>query len=220
MANLADHVRASFELADSSVSKASPEILAMRGMSGTKTRHLYNNLCNFPGCRLLEIGCWRGSSTVSALYGNEASAVVIDNWSEFGGPKADFMANVRTFLKEHVAGDKIEHMDEDCWDALARLRGTGDESTEAKFSVYLYDAGHTEDDHRRGIVEALGALTSPCIVIVDDWSWPQVQAGTMAGIEESGARVLYSEERKTEFETPEGYWNGTGVFVLEHGSAV
>ena len=177
-------------------------------MSGAQTRHLYNNLCNFPGCTFLEIGCWKGSSTVSAMHGNDATAVVVDNWSEFGGPKDDFFANVKMLLPGHVAADRIGHVDKDCWEALAEMTPAD------KFSVYLYDGGHSESDHRRAVTEALPHLASPCIFIVDDWSWPKVRAGTEAGLRDSGVEIAYFEERTTTFEDKDGYWNGVGVFVI------
>ena len=64
--------------------KISDEIKFMSGMSGKKYRYLINNLISFTSnARYLEIGCWAGSTVCSALYGNQAKAVCIDNWLKF-----------------------------------------------------------------------------------------------------------------------------------------
>jgi hypothetical protein len=79
-----------FKNAENDISKLTDDILSMEGMTGKKTRHFYNNLLNTEDARYLEIGCWKGSSVCSAMYGNKAKIVCIDNWSEFEGPKTEF----------------------------------------------------------------------------------------------------------------------------------
>ena len=88
--DLIAHIEHSFDYAEKGISNITNEILAMEGMSGTKTRHFYNNLLNKDEARYLEIGTWKGSSVCSAMYKNHATVVCIDNWSEFNGPKREF----------------------------------------------------------------------------------------------------------------------------------
>lgn len=64
-----------FENAENKISKITEEIIKMEGMSGTKTRHFYNNLLNTEDARYLEIGSWKGSSVCSAMCGNKAKVV-------------------------------------------------------------------------------------------------------------------------------------------------
>jgi hypothetical protein len=71
-------------------SKITDEIIRMDGMSGTKTRHFYNNLLDSEDARYLEIGTWKGSSVCSAMCGNKAQVLCIDNWSEFGDQRMNF----------------------------------------------------------------------------------------------------------------------------------
>jgi hypothetical protein len=61
----------------------------MKGYSGKKTRHFYNNLLSIEDARYLEIGTWKGSTLYSAMYGNKAQITYIDNWSQFGNAKTD-----------------------------------------------------------------------------------------------------------------------------------
>jgi len=95
--DLKQHVETSFENAENNKSKITDALLNMEGMSGKKTRHFYNNLLNKDDARYLEIGTWKGSSVCSAMYKNNATVVCIDNWSEFGGPKNEFLQNFSTY---------------------------------------------------------------------------------------------------------------------------
>ena len=53
------HLGSALEQAEATSSRLSEEALALEGMCGTMTRHFYNRLCDFAGCRLLEIGCFK-----------------------------------------------------------------------------------------------------------------------------------------------------------------
>lgn len=65
-AQLISVVDAAFAAADARRSRLGPGVLDAEGMSGAKTRHLYNNLCSFAGCRCLQVcalaaaltACW------------------------------------------------------------------------------------------------------------------------------------------------------------------
>lgn len=83
----------------------------MDGMSGTKTRHFYNNLLNYQDARYLEIGTWKGSSVCSAMCGNKGTIVCIDNWCQFGGPKEEFLTN---FYK-HKGDNNAIFIENDCY---------------------------------------------------------------------------------------------------------
>lgn len=207
-ARLISHCVAALDLADADASRLDPgTVLQVPGMCGRRTRHLYNNLCNLEGgCRLLEVGCHRGAATVAALRGNESTAAtVVDDFSEFGGPKDDFLRNVRDAGLE----DRVTLEDVDCWEFFARP------PSGAPYDVYVYDAGHTLEDQRRAIVEAAPHLASPCVVVIDDWNWGQVREGTARGLEDAGAEVLWRHEIATGWNGDlEGYWNGAGLFVL------
>ena len=67
---LINHVNLSVENSNNNISKLTSEILSMDGMTGIKTRHLYNNICSLDGANYLEIGTWMGSSFISAFYEN------------------------------------------------------------------------------------------------------------------------------------------------------
>ena len=86
MNDLIQHVERSIILASLGVSNLSKDIFYLDGMSSPKVRALLNNLCDKKGTRYLEIGSWKGSTLISALYGNEHMvdlAIGIDCFNQF-----------------------------------------------------------------------------------------------------------------------------------------
>ena len=201
----------SFYNAENNISKITSDIISMQGMSGTKTRHFYNNLLNTDDSRYLEIGTWKGSSVCSAMYGNKAKVVCIDNWSEFGGPKDDFLINFEKFKGENEA----TFIENDCYNV--------DVSVLPKFNIYMYDGNHTNESHYKALLHYYDCLDDIFIFIVDDWNWKDVRDGTIKSIEKLHLKILYQKEIRLTWDnsvTPEPelsktWWNGIYVAILQ-----
>jgi hypothetical protein len=93
-------------------------------MSGRKTRHLYNNVCQLPGSaavtvptslipsgritvrsrrtHYLEIGSYTGSTCVSAAYKTNVRVTCVDNYSEFtaDGARDIMFSNIEASLSK------------------------------------------------------------------------------------------------------------------------
>jgi len=192
-------------------SKINNDILEIDGMSGKKTRHFYNNLLNFKDARYLEIGTWKGSSACSAMFGNKAKVFCIDDWSEFGGPKEDFLNNFNKFKGDNDAS----FYEADCF-SINPL-------DLPKFNMYLFDGNHEEDSHFKSLSHFLPCLDDIFIFIVDDWNWADVRNGTRNAIEQNNLKVLYQKEiimTSDNSHTPreiakETWWNGIYICVLK-----
>lgn len=184
------NLQTSLEKAKNSQSKLPEWILAMRGMSGQKYRHLINNLIEtVDDVRYLEVGCWRGSTSCSALYKNSVSAHCIDNWAEFGGPRNEFINNMRQCVNE--SDDLIEIQLEE--NDFRRV----DYNQIGKYNIYFFDGPHEEDDQYDGVVVAQGALDDEFIFICDDWNWEKVRKGTERAFKDLNLNVLYSLDIRT-----------------------
>lgn len=213
---LTDHVDRALNAAQSFESKIDAPLHETEGMSGIKTRHLYNNLCSleFPDrpLRYLEVGSYTGSSLCAALYKNpHVKAWAFDNFSEFDGPVDKFKTNIERFIPDA----NLTFRQEDFFKAdLSEL--------ENQIDVYLYDGPHEKAFHREAIVKAWPALASDCIVIIDDWNWSGVREGTYQGFLDVGARVVKSWEIRHTWNnshTPETFrdiefWNGVAIFIV------
>ena len=207
-----NHIEQAFEKAQQGISKCSEELLNMPGMSGKKTRHLYNNLLNMSDARYLEIGVWLGSSTCSALYKNDVKyAYAIDNWIEYGGPKAAFEGNIKHFdVKE-----KLTFLESDFMKVNVQTLPT--------FNIYLFDGGHEYEDHVMALFHMIDCLDDVFIYIVDDWNWRNVRAATKFAIEQCNLSILHGiEVRMTldDLDTPpetakEEFWNGVCILLLQ-----
>ncbi|KAG5188949.1 hypothetical protein JKP88DRAFT_177397 [Tribonema minus] len=183
--DLVTHVKNSILSAYINKSKLTDDVLNMQGMSGSKTRHLYNNMCSLPGARYLEVGTFKGSSFVSAMYENDqCTGFCVDNWSEFGG-RDDFFRNTERFIPE---ASMIVH-DKNCWDISKK-------DVPLPINIFLYDGAHNYKDQKRAITHFKPLFDRRVIIMIDDWAcdWVHVKRGTMDGIEEAGLKIVFSHE--------------------------
>jgi hypothetical protein len=200
-----------FQNAENNMSKITREIMCMEGMSGIKTRHFYNNLLNTEDARYLEIGTFKGSSVCSAMCGNKAKVVCIDNWSEFGGPKEEFLLNFERYKGDNDAA----FIESDCFQV--------DVSTLPKFNIYMYDGNHTNESHYKALCHYYDCLDDVFIFIVDDWNWQDVRDGTLSSIQKLNLNILYEKEIRLTWDNsctpnPElsmNWWNGIYVAILQ-----
>lgn len=159
-----------------------PAVLAMDGMSGRKYRLLINNLIEaIPDPRYLEIGTWAGSTLCSAINQNRVHATAIDNWSEFGGPKAQFISNLERFK---TPGADVTFIESD----FRKI----DYASLGRFNVYMFDGPHTTADQYDGISLPLPALEDEFVLIVDDWNHGPAREGTLKALAALSLTVLHA----------------------------
>jgi len=208
-----EHLEKSFQNAEAGKSKVAVEILEMLGMTGRKTRHLYNNILDFEDSRYLEIGTWAGSSVCAAMCKNKSTVVCIDNWSEFNGQDAKEVFFI--YFNEFKGDNNATFIEGDCFKI--------DVNDLAKFNVYLYDGGHTYEDHFKALSYYLNCLDDIFIYIVDDWNWDQVRKGTNDAIKHWDLEILWKKEiilTENNEHTPlpeagPNWWNGIAVYLLK-----
>jgi SAM-dependent methyltransferase len=163
-------------------------LIRIEGMSGKKYRYFINNLVReISEPRYLEIGSWAGSTAASAIYGNSLSALCVDNWSQFGGPKDRFMANIE---KAKGEGCEFRFIEED-------FRSLDYENLNFDANIYLFDGPHEEKDQYDGVRLALPTLKDEFVLIVDDWNWVAVRNGTKQAISDCALTVQSCVEIRT-----------------------
>ena len=180
-------------------------------MSSSKIRHFLNNICSYPDTCYFEIGSWQGSTLVAALYRNENSitdAVGIDNWSEFGGPKQAFIANVQSFIPRAP----LRFFEMDCFTM-------NNASTFARpINVYLYDGCHSVEAQEQAFTYFNDIFDDVFIALVDDWNWSYVQQGTFAAFEKLRYKILFQKAFLTDRNgngDPYTWWNGFYIAVIQ-----
>lgn len=214
LTELIEHIDKSIYNANNNVSKLPNYILDMEGMSGKKTRHLYNNICSLFNANYLEIGTWAGSSFISSLYGNNINAIAIDNWSEFNGQKNTFINNVRNFCPNKT----YNFIEKDCFSiGDAEILNIYD-----GIDIFLYDGAHDYESHKKAITKYKHLFSELVIIIIDDFrndtsAWADVSIGTYDGLNESKLIIHKKIEMqsKQELNGAHEYWNGFGLFICQ-----
>jgi len=209
------HLDASYRAAEEGRSKLQQDVLSLPGMSGSYTRHFYNNLCAMPGTRYLEIGSWKGSSIAAAMCKNSMDVcVAIDNWSEFGGPKNEFIQ----VFDRYKGSNNARFIEKDCFhpELIESL-------IPHKFNIYMFDGYHSVEAQYNALVKYLPCLDDTFIWIVDDWNAPEVRTGTLNAIRDTGVRVLWKQETRSTWDNSHAemnlakatWWNGLATFVIQ-----
>jgi hypothetical protein len=203
-------------------SKLIDEIFRLEGMTGINTKHFYNNVLELENTRYLEIGCYKGSSTCSAMYQNSANITCIDSWHDFKlnelhngvdktQPINEFVTNITKYRGENV----LTFHNEDCFEIDVNKLG--------KFNVYLYDGEHSYDSQYKALTYYINNMDDTFIFLVDDWNWDSVRNGTFDAIRDLNLKIMWSKEIRltdnNKHTPPEiahaTWWNGIYICVLQ-----
>ena len=204
-----EHVKRCIVLAEKQESPLNHQVLSIEGMAGQKTRHFLNNLCSLPNTSYLEIGCWKGSTLIAALYKNESHvdyAVGIDNWSQFNGPRNAFFKNVQKFLPAGL----LHFFESDSFSIDTQM------AFPVPVNIYFYDGHHSWSAQKEAFTYFNDIFDDVFIAVVDDWNWEQVQEGTRSGFASLNYKILFEQEFFTSRngDAP-GWWNGLYIAVIK-----
>jgi hypothetical protein len=202
--------------AESGATKLTERQLHLEGMSSKKVRIFLNEIVDV-NTNYLEIGVWKGSTFISALYNNSPKfACAIDNFSLPNNPSKNF--------KENCAANNISNYtlfeDDGFSISLEQKKLLQD------INVYFYDADHGELGSEKALTHFYDNLASEFIFIVDDWSHIPVQTGTRNGIRKTNLHivkewVLQGVEKRLQNTKPKMlkedilWWNGLYVAVCK-----
>ncbi len=204
---LVEHVEASIAKAEALKSKLEQQQLDIVGMSSSKVRHLLNGLCSLNGCTYFEIGAHKGSTFISALYGNYESiveATVCDDWSLFDGPRDQFLDN----CEKNLSGYPFTIHDCNCFDLDLK-------AIAHPVKIYFYDGNHSEEAQEKAFTYFNEVLDDLFIAVVDDWNWHFVRDGTFTAFKKLGYRVVFEKHLPSRYNGDlENYWNGLYVAVI------
>jgi hypothetical protein len=182
-------------------------------MSSQKVRHFINNVTNFKGCRYLEVGCWKGSTLISALYKNPSIRYwAIDNWSEYTGeeskmphPRDELFKNFKAILEKEPEIIEEDSLQVDL--EKAHISGV---------NVYFYDGNHTEASQYHALAHYVSGMDDTFIFIVDDWNEASTKTGTENAIKELGLHAIYHQVLPAMHRGDQSlWWNGVGVYVIK-----
>jgi len=181
-------VHAAFGVAMSRTETLPRDLATMEGMSGRRYREFVNQLVgSVADPRYLEVGSWMGSTLCAAIHGHaQVTALAIDNWTQFGGPRDTFLRNLARYAPPEAT---VSFLTMDFRTAPFYALGP--------FNIYVFDGPHERQDQRDGITIALPALDREFVLIVDDWNWRNVRDGTRDAFAAGPLQVAYSIELRT-----------------------
>jgi len=114
----------------------------------------------------VEVGTFQGGSLISALQGNNARAIGVDDFSEFQG--TNNFEQTRANLEKFGVADRVDLRNLNFQDFFASL------PADFKIQVYYYDGAHGYEAQLAGMEAAWNFLAPDAIIIVDDYLYSDV----------------------------------------------
>lgn len=204
-----NHLNASVARSILGMGKLPASILSLEGMSSHGNRILLNNICEMGG-QFLEIGTWKGSTFISALYRNPTcKGTSIDNHQEFKDSMfrtsaEELLANCKSNL---VSGETYKLITADCFKDSIALPELVD--------TYFYDGYHSYEDQYKAITTYYDRLKPIFYFLCDDYSIDRVERGTRDAFRDKNIQVITDYKlfgnQLIPSSTKRGFWNGIYV---------
>lgn len=193
------HIIRSFNNAKNNISKLTNETISISNMVGTQKLHFFNNLLEMEGSRYLQIGGWKGGTVCSAMYNNNSHITCIHDWTDFGGPRREFLTNFNKYIGNNNAvffeREPIE-MD------LTKL---------PKSNIYY---SYNDPTRAYTLYYFLPKLDNVFIYIASDWNWGYVREEIYQMFSEFHLGVLFQMANEKTNEIIKNWDSGLAVFVL------
>lgn len=191
--------------AEANRSKLTEEYISkLEGLSSPKVWHLLNNLCANVNS-YMEVGCFKGSTMLAALYENPVYAFAIDN----------FMMEPKTRDKffDNTKDAKFEFYEGDCFSSDLR-------KIKQPIELYFYDGSHTAEAQYKALTYFAGCLAEEFIYVCDDWDLSKMKTCSLSAIKDLGYRLVEMHELKGHTAgsleaRKSGWWGGIGVMRVK-----
>lgn len=175
-----EFVTAVLELADNGQSKISERERDLYGISSPRLKALLNNICSKEGTNYLELGVYKGSTIISAAYGNlTAKLVGVENYKyderepKRMAPEGAIWENMKTQLAANIKRyeepgvpvntDNISIIEGDFQDI--------DWKTQPKFDICFFDITPADKDTYKAFFDkTIQALSSEAVIIFSNYS--------------------------------------------------
>ena len=165
------------------------ELIKIDSMSTYAIGYLINRICkNLSKNQVyLNIGCWKGFSLVAGMINTDCKVIGVDNFSQFTGPKNDFLMNFENSKKKNHFFFEQDY--EKYFESLDHAKD--------KFDFYFYDGEHSYDNQFKNLEIADKFLNTGSIVLIDDINFDEVYEGTVDFINKTKSKFKIIKEIKT-----------------------
>ncbi len=153
-----------------------------------------------PETCFVNVGVWHGFTLFSAMANNpDKRCIGIDNFSEFGGPRAAFL---QSFERKRSVNHSFYDLD---YREYFKEKHTG------KIGVYLYDGEHSYANQLEGLRVAEPFFADGCFVFVDDTNCEDPRRATLDFVAGSSSSYEIVFDAKTCQNCHPTFWNGLMV---------
>ena len=182
------------------------ELLKVDGMSTFAIGYIINKICQnlTRDENYINIGVWKGFSLIAGMINTECNIYGVDNFSQFGGAKEEFIKNF------NLLKDETKHFfyDSDYKDFFKSYA-----MTKKPISFYYYDGEHSYKNQFENLIIAKEFFKSGTIILVDDINFEEVESGTKDFISKYEKDYEIIKEIKTSnLHCHPSYWNGLMLF--------
>lgn len=175
-----EFVTAVLELSDAGQSKLSERERELYGVSSPRLKALLNNMCSKEGTNYLELGVFKGSTIISAAYGNLNTKLVgVENYTHNQNepkgiaPEGTIWENIKTQLKSNIKRyeelsvplntDNITIIESNFQDV--------DWKSYPKFDICFFDVVPADKETYKAFFETtLPALSSEAVILFSNYS--------------------------------------------------
>lgn len=183
-------------------------LLQIESMSTIANAHLINRIVAAMDDDeiYLNVGCWQGYSLCAGVIERDRRSVGVDNFSQFGGPRARFLRNYSA-----LAHDRSEFHEMD-YETYLRSR------LDRKVGFYFYDGEHSYANQKKGLDLILPFLSDKAVILVDDTNWPEPRKATLDFLRENHPFFEVLLDCRTAGNGHPTFWNG--LMILQRNGVL
>jgi Methyltransferase domain len=142
----------------------------IRGMSTLANAYLIHEITKFldPGEAYLNVGVWQGFTFLAGVINRECISIGVDNFSAFGGPREQFLANFEPLRHSNTSFFDMDYVE------YLTQRHDG-----RKIGFYFYDGEHSYKNQLRALEIAEPFFAPNAIILVDDTNTKPARQATL-----------------------------------------
>ena len=148
----------------------------------------------------VNVGVWNGFTLLAGMLNNRGKTCIgVDNFSEFGGPREDFL---KRFNKHRSVKHQFHEMDYEKYFSEVHSGPIG---------FYIYDGEHSYENQLKGMQVAEPFFAKRCRILIDDTNLPAPRRALEDFIAQSKNKYEILLDRKTSKNLHPTLWNGVTV---------
>lgn len=156
------------------------------------------------GTAFVNVGVWHGFSFLAGIVNNpDRECIAIDNFSQFGGPKDEFMARLHSIRSNN---HYFHEMDYKLYFSTIHR---------APIGFYIYDGEHSYHNQLHGLEAAEPFFAKGCVILVDDTNDFEPRQATLDFIARHPNRYRMIFNQSTANNGHPTFWNGIIIFTLQ-----